>query len=200
MLSLEDIAKKKQGLNLKNLSSKMGYKNERNFRKTLDKFLNSKSILKWLKNGNYDYVYSAKDFFVRLAKELDFTDDEILKTIKYYERYKKEADSFKGSYVFVNTNFKRISEPIHVLALAEQHRRFSLSEDENLYFKRKEEILKIISEYIKEHFSETRGNLGIWGKIADYQVHLRGEVFVFGGDGNMIEKEAVKLSEARLRA
>jgi len=62
--------------------------------------------------------------------------------------YEKEQQRFKNCYLFINTNFKRKSEPIFALACMEHKRRIYPRNIENLYFKSDDEILKVISKFV----------------------------------------------------
>lgn len=104
------------------------------------------------------------------------------------------------NYIFVNTNFKRKSEPIFALALLEPKRRISLSKIEGLLDKSTNEILNDISNLVKNHYIEYKDGLYIWGKIASYQVHLFDVIYQFDIEGNLIEtNEVVPESMATMR-
>jgi len=172
----------------KELYKKMGYNTQKLFEKTLNKFFESKDIKEWLLKSHYDLVNSSNQFFNKLAKELGVDESEIKEIIHEYERCLKEKKKFENSYIFVNTNFRRTTESNLTLGYAERIRRISLSDREDLYFKSEEEILQEVSKIVKEHYKETNGELKIWGKIANYQVHLEEKTFVFDIDGNLLKK------------
>jgi hypothetical protein len=97
-----------------------------------------------------------------------------------------ELQKFKDSYIFVNTNFKRKSEPIFALAFCEVKRNIGLDKI-SLIYKTDEEIFHIISEIIKEHYIDSDGNIGIWGDIVNYVYHHSdGEAYVFDTEGTII--------------
>ena len=109
-----------------------------------------------------------------------------------------ELEKFKDSYIFVNTNFKRKSEPIFALAFCEARRNIGLNKT-GLIFKTDKEIFQIISKVIKEHYIDSDGNIGIWGDIANYVYHHSdGESYIFDIDGNLIKNEIVLESKAIL--
>ena len=112
---------------------------------------------------------------------------------------KKELAKFKNSYIFVNTNFKRTSQPIFALAFCESQRNIALDKN-NFIFKNDNEIFILVSDIIQEHFSITKGKIGIWGDIVSYVYHhSNGETYVFDVDGKQIEKIKVVESRASLR-
>ncbi len=113
-------------------------------------------------------------------------------------RTSKELRKFKDSYIFVNTDFKRKGEPIFALAFCESQRNVIFNK-EDLIFKSDEEVLNLISDIVKQHFIETKGNIGIWGDIVSYVYHHRnGETYVFDKNGLLRDDEKVIESKAVL--
>lgn len=111
--------------------------------------------------------------------------------------YQKEQ--FKNSYIYVNTNFKRNREPIFALALSEAKRRISLSSKEELFCKTIEEVFEFVSSFVKSHYLQNNGNLGIWGDIQTYQLNLEGNVYVFDTEGRFLPLEVpCKESQANI--
>ena len=99
--------------------------------------------------------------------------------------YEKEVERFKNSYLFINTNFKRKSEPIFALACMESKRRVFPQDIENLYFKSDEEILKVISQFVQEDYFTCDGRIKLWGQIYSYiWHHVDGKRYVFQPDGD----------------
>lgn len=184
----------KEKINLYNkddLSKKLGYSNKVKFEETLNKFLQFSDLNQWFEKGHYDLVNNAEDFFIKLSKALDIEDSLIDKELKVIEHYKQEIEKFKGSYIFVNTNFKRKNEPIFALAFCENQRRISLYKIENLLFKTMDEIFEILSKEIKKHYLENSDKLGIWGKIVSYQVHIFDTIYIFDTNGNLKSNDVI---------
>ena len=91
-----------------------------------------------------------------------------------------EQNRFKNSYLFIDTNFKRKSEPIFVLAFMEHKRRIAYKNIGDLYFKSDDEILEIISKFVKEDYFTCDGTIKLWGKIVAYNWHHTNEkVYIF---------------------
>ena len=112
---------------------------------------------------------------------------------------RKELEKFKDSYIFVNTNFKRKSEPIFALAFCEAKRNIGLDKI-SLIFKTDEEIFHIISEIVKEHYIDSGGNIGLWGDIVNYVYHhSNGETYIFDKYGQILEDIKVLEYRATLR-
>ncbi len=112
---------------------------------------------------------------------------------------RKELAKFKNSYIFVNTNFKRTSQPIFALAFCESQRNIALDKN-NFIFKNDNEIFILVSDIIQEHFSITKGKIGIWGNIVNYVYHHSdGKTYVFDTNGQQIEEINVVEGRAVLR-
>jgi hypothetical protein len=188
---LEDIKEKIKLYNKILLTKELGYSSSIYFEKTLNKFLQFSTLYEWFQCGHYDLVNNAKDFFIKLSKALKIDENTINNEIETITFYKQEIEKFKDSYIFVNTNFKRKNEPIFRLALCENKRNISLYKKENLLFKTTDEILEILSKEIKEHYLQNSDNLGIWGKIVSYQVHLFDTTYIFDTNGILKPNDAI---------
>ena len=187
----EDIKEKIKLQNKTLLTKELGYSNSTKFGITLNKFLQFSTLYEWFQCGHYDLVNNAKDFFIKLSKALKIDENTINNEIETITFYKQEIEKFKDSYIFVNTNFKRKNEPIFRLALCENKRNMSLYKKENLLFKTTDEILEILSKEIKEHYLQNSDNLGIWGKIVSYQVHLFDTTYIFDTNGILKPNDAI---------
>jgi len=182
----QEIDKKINNTPLLILLKKLNYKSNLRAKKAIDKFLDSESIYTWLDSGFYDLVYNEEDLFISLCNVLGIDKKEVLEELEKYKKLKKEVDRFKGSFILVNTNFKRKSEPIVVLACLEKDRRLHLYKKEEYLFKSIDEILKKVSTTIAQHYTSNNGYLPIWGKIQNYQLHLFGKIYTFNPKGERI--------------
>jgi len=98
----------------------------------------------------------------------------------------KELKRLRDVYVYVNTNFKRTSEPIFVLAIMECIRRLKVKD--KLLFQTDDEIFKTISKTVRSHYKENNGKLNVWGDIINYNYHhYNGKQYVFDKNGNVID-------------
>ena len=121
---------------------------------------------------------------------------------KYYTQeeiaQRKEREKFKECYIFVNTNFKRKSEPIFALAFCEYKRHISLPKND-LIFKTDQEIFEIISDIVKQHYISSSGAIALWGKIENYNYHHKdGNSYIFDINGNVIANKKIIESKARV--
>jgi hypothetical protein len=187
----EDIKEKIKLQNKTLLAKELGYSNLTKFEITLNKFFKFSTLYEWFQCGHYDLLNTAQDFFIKLSKALKIDENTINNEIKNITLYKHEVEKFKDSYIFVNTNFKKKNEPIFALALCENQRRISLYKKENLLFKSTDEILEILSIEIKKHYLQNSDNLGIWGKIVSFQVHLFNTIYIFDTNGNLKSNDLI---------
>jgi hypothetical protein len=187
----EDIKEKIKLQNKTLLAKELGYSNLTKFEITLNKFFQFSTLYEWFQCGHYDLLNTAQDFFIKLSKALKIDENTINNEIKNITLYKHEVEKFKDSYIFVNTNFKKKNEPIFALALCENQRRISLYKKENLLFKSTDEILEILSIEIKKHYLQNSDNLGIWGKIVSFQVHLFNTIYIFDTNGNLKSNDLI---------
>lgn len=187
---LKTIKEKLNSQDISILYKKVGYNSVKKFILSLEKLKSVDSVYNWIYSGHYDLVFNAKDFLIHLCDVLgidkSFVNEEIQKVEKFYI----EQEKFKNSYIFVNTNFKRNSEPIIALALCEKFRRISLYKNEELLFKSKDVILKIVSDIIHNHYLNNKDGLVLWGRIKMYVLYLFGEIYSFNTDGNLINDKS----------
>jgi len=190
------IKNKLQKNDKKLLSKTLGYNNQKNFEKTLQKFLSFTTLHGWLNSGNYDFVNQPHEFFTKLSIALKLDKKDINDTLEEEKVYIKEVERFKGSYIYVNTNFRRKNEPIFILAILEKNRYVSLYKDRNLLFKSTSQILEILSQRIQEHYEANKEGLVVWEKIVNYQVHLKDKIYIFDTDG-VLQQDAVPVYESK---
>lgn len=88
-------------------------------------------------------------------------------------------------FIFVDTGFKRTTQPIFALAFMESHRRLPVSQEVN--------ALPVgdrtprIQRVIQQHFQDTDGQLPMWGSIQRYKYFLaEGEAMIFDVDGTVL--------------
>lgn len=182
------------------LTNSLNYNSSKKAKKAINKFLDSTSIDIWLNSGFYDLVYSAEAFFIALCDVFKIDKEQVSQEINKSNEKRNEIERFKDSYIFINTNFKRTSEPIFALAFSEAKRRISLYKDEKYLFKPVDEILNLISNEIIKHYIFNDGKIGIWRKIENYQLHLFGDIYTFDTKGKLLSsKENLDTNRASLK-
>lgn len=198
-MEIEKLVHSKLEIISKNeIVNKLGYTSRKKASNALDKFLDSQDLYSWLHSGFFDFKYTAPSFFKKLCEILDIDEDIVKQLLLDDKKHHTELEKFKDSYIFINTNFKRKSEPIFALAFLESKRHIKINQ-EKLIFRTDEQILAIVSESIIDNYKETKGNIGIWGDIVNYVYHnYNNETYIFNTNGKMIENIAVNESKATL--
>lgn len=170
-----------------NIVKELGYTSKVIGQKTLNTFLQSKSISHWLISGHYDFKYTAEQFLEKLCSTLNLAPNLLNDELVHYEKTVKEYGKFEEVYIFVNTHFKRESQPIFALAMME-YLRLILPDKAELIFKSDQEVFAIISDFVKTHFKENMGELKMWGKIDNYIYHHSdGKTYTFDKYGNLVK-------------
>ncbi len=165
----------------------IGYRSIKKGRKTLQSFLDSKSIYGWIKSGYFDMKYDSHSFVEELAHVLHV---DISKELKEACHRLELVSSMKSPYIFVDTNFKRRTEPIHILGATVGHR-IIVVKKEDLLFKNEYEVLEIIGNRVKKHFLHKKGYLAVWGQIKQYVYHHHnGKTYLFDSNG-VVKKEGI---------
>ena len=183
----DDIKVKLQKANANNIIKGMGYTSTKTGIKTLEKFLACSGICDWLISGHYDFRYGSKEFLEKLTTLLEVNSRSYKTEINHCTKIKNELKKIRNCYIFVNTNFRRISQPIFALAFMEGHRRLVPAKQE-LMFKTDKQIFNNISKLVKKYYLKTHGELLIWGKIDNYLYHhFDGNKYAFDRNGHLLE-------------
>jgi hypothetical protein len=140
-----------------------------------------------LNDSGFDFKYSSEGFLRALCvvtgMDMALADQRICRIKKYLE---EEREAFKP-YIWVDTGFKRKSQPIFALAVCEHQRyldfpkgfwRFSLDRQ-----------LGRAQCHVREHVYETGGDLGIWGPIKQYWFYYQKDTaYLLALNGEVIRK------------
>lgn len=124
-----------------------------------------------LSDGGFDFKYSSEGFLramcVVTGMDMALTDLRICRIKKYLE---EEREAFKP-YLWVDTGFKRTSQPIFALAVCE-HQRY-LDFPKGFWRLSLDRQLGRAQCRVREHVYETGGGLGIWGHITQYWFYYK---------------------------
>jgi len=165
---------------------------------TLDSFLKSKDVYTWLHSGNYDFKYTADQFLKKICILMNVSKDILDHEIKNQSKYYNELTRIKDNYIFVNTNFKRNSEPLFMLACSESKRRIRLNTKEYTFLS-DSEVINLVSNIVKQHYIENDGKLFVWGCIDTYIYHHNNKIFTFDIDGTKIVNSIVSEAKASIK-
>ena len=170
----------------KALSKTLGYAREKNFSSALVDLQRANSLDEFISRGHFDWSHSSKTLILALSEYFGLSIEAELGEVQklYNERIK-----FRGSYIYIDTNFKRFNEPIFALAMAQYLRYISLTPFlDELCFKALDEQLNIISKAIKDYYQKTK-SLPVFGEITGFKLYLLGKNYALDTDGNFIQKE-----------
>ncbi len=157
--------------------------------KSLNAFLEYKTLYSWIYSGHYDFKYTAITFFEKLVEIFCLNKKDITAELDRCKEINLEIDRYQNSYIFINTNFKRSTQPIFALCMLESKRNLVLPIEE-LIFKSDEEVFKIISLIVLQHYKNSDGKIGIWGTTINYIYHHSdGKTYTFDINGNRIEND-----------
>ena len=124
-----------------------------------------------LSDGGFDFKYCSEGFLramcVVTGMDMALIDQRICRIKKYLE---EEREAFKP-YLWVDTGFKRTSQPIFALAVCE-HRRY-LDFPKGFWRLSIDRQLGRAQCRVREHVYETGGELGIWGHITQYWFYYK---------------------------
>lgn len=186
---VEDLIRENlQNVERERLVKKMGYSYVPKGLKSLNLFL-SKDLLSFFESGMYDFVYTTEEFFLKLCEALQIDKKIVEKDLKKIHEIISEKWAYENSYIYVNTYPTYCCAPFFARAFMASRLRLKI-DVYILMFKSDEEVLKIVSDVIKDHFKKTKGEIPIWGKIKNYvYYHKDGEKYIFDTNGNLIDTD-----------
>ena len=124
----------------------------------------------FLERSSFDFKYSNEAFIKRLGTVLGLDAHWLDAQIEILKKENRaQTDAFKP-YLFVDTGFRRLSQPVFVLALLE-HQRY-LRFPKRFWRQPIHEQVVQAQERVREHMTETRGDLGLWGQVRRYVFHF----------------------------
>ena len=170
----------------KALSRALGYAREKNFSSALADLQRANNLDEFIAKGHFDWSHSSKTLILALSEyfRLSIEDELNAAKIRYDERLK-----FRGSYIYIDTNFKRFNESLFALAMAQSLRYISLTPFlDNLCFKTLDEQLNIISQIVKNYYQKTK-SLPVFGEITGFKLCFLGKIYALDTGGNFIQKE-----------
>lgn len=173
------------------LSKALGYAREKNFSSALANLQRANSLDEFMSKGHFDWSHSSKTLVLALSEYfgLNIEDEFNAAKIRYDERAK-----FRGSYIYIDTNFKRFNEPIFALAMVQHLRYISLTPFlDELCFKALDEQLNIISKIVKDYYQKTK-SLPVFGEITGFKLCFLGKNYTLDTDGNFVQKEIFEAS------
>ena len=146
-----------------------------------------------LARSHYDFRYSNRGFLRALLKVLDAETPEADTAIDGLDRELQRKRYGYRPWLFVETGFRRTSEPVFALAAMEGRRRIRLPE--SVLSLSREETIRIASRKARRHFFDNAGRLPLWGAIQEYKLIMEdAEQVVLDTSGALVRVEPVQLS------
>lgn len=144
--------------------------------------------------GKFDGVHANQTLFKALCKICEIGNDEIERELYAIELIKESLRQANYKHIFVNTNFKRKSEPIFVLVVLQSKRYIN-----NLNYLQQfclEKQISKVAEIVKNHHEVNDGKLKVWGEISSYAYYYdkNKKPIVFGCDGSLIDGGEIFIS------
>lgn len=180
---------------LKDICLLMGYKDDSPA--TRIKTITTDPALGFFKGG-YDLKYSDAEFLSKLCSVLGIDIKQYQAEIDAIQAdHDDRRDRFK-SYVFVDTEFVRTTQPIFALACCEGERYIQLEYEVRI--KPTNEQIEYVQKLIRSHYIENKGHLGIWGDIKRYLfVYADGFQLEISPDGDVLgESTPLPIEKASL--
>lgn len=150
----------------------------------------------------FPFIKSGTLFAKSLGVALGIDPEVMDATITQIKQELEEQANRFIPRIFVETHFKRASQPLFALAACEHFRRPNLDKQTlTIYFQANEaEKIQLIGRFVKEHYADCQGDLGIWGSIDHYVCTFAPErAWAFRPDGSLVkEVNATSHSEAKL--
>ena len=143
---------------------KMGYRNLDHARERLRSLMDAPSIENWLRHSSYDLHYSGKEFLRTLFEVLMLPAGPLEEELKRIDAKAIALARMPQPYIFVDTNFKRQSQPIFALAMMESRRRIRIDKEE-IHGRELDDVLKLVGGIIRRHYRRSGGKLPMWGVI-----------------------------------
>lgn len=176
-----------QGTDLEDIARRMGYNRKRVPKavQRIESTCNDRDL--GLSQGHYDFRFTATEFLVRLCQVLEIEDSLVKSSIYDLERQIQARSAAYPCWIFVETGFRRTSEPILMLALCESLRNLQVPHD--MRSLPLEEQVSRASEIVKKHYNENHGELKFWGKIRQYHYHYAyapDGIICFDPDGTVL--------------
>ena len=182
----EQLKNLTQNSDKKALSKALGYVREQNFTRALANLEAANSLDEFITKGHFDWAHSSETLILALSKHFALNIDAELGEVRklYNERVK-----FRGSYIYIDTDFRRKGEPIFALAMAQYLRYISLTPFlDELCFKALHEQLEAISKITKNYYQKTQ-TLPIFGAITGFKLYFLGKDYSLDTNGNFTDKE-----------
>ena len=129
-----------------------------------------RSPAQFLEGSSFDFKYSNEAFIKRLGTALGLEAPWLDAQIEMLKKENRAQAAAFQPYLFIDTGFRRRSQPVCVLALLDHQRYLRFSQ--RFWRLPIHEQVAQAQERVREHMTETRGDLGLWGQVRRYVFHF----------------------------
>lgn len=144
-----------------------------------------------LRNSHFDFKHISRSFVQALGATLGMDAERVEQGLRLIREQIDREDSRYVPTIFVDTGFRRSTQPIFALGVCEHQRHLRLDKAtfEVYHNATVAEQVRMIGEFVKAHYREHRGRLGIWGAIQYYLYYFEPtKVLVMRPDGTVKEE------------
>lgn len=183
--------------NRTNVIKLMGYQNTEKGILKLESLLSAPDLFSWFEQSCYDFKYSSETFLLELCKILLIPEDEVKIIIAEIKTEIIRIEQMFQPSIFIDTQFKRKSEPVFILSILSGRRHINISKYDVLL--NQEEEFDRIRQIIMEHYKFCSGKIEILGKIHQYiYKYADGKKVGIMPDGTISEPDEYTESRASL--
>ena len=195
-MSLQHIIKDKlKSYDIYELAKSLGYSSTQKLSERIEAVINSDTLS--LDSSHYDFHYSTPEFIRKLCEALTIPPTLCNKIVAEVEAEIQIKKFRFKSRLFIETNFKRTSQPIFMLSVLEGRRYLPIEGIQGIDLN---DQLKYIQRLIRSHYSE-QTVLEVWGEISQY-VYFYDEkmIIIFSTSGEVIDSvEKYSTSRATIK-
>ena len=171
---------KAKNINLDDFIKIMEYSTQDIAKKTLQIFLDSKTLMDFFNNWKYDFKHTSSEFYIRLCSFFSMDLKEVYKEIQEAESFMKLKSELNSATLIAKSDFKRSNESIGLLQAASTESKIALD------FKEEKDLQKI-PDLIKEHYKKHNGVLPVLGAITHYLFTYKDRIYKYSTQGEILE-------------
>lgn len=168
--------------NLHDVAKQLGYNNDQKLSERLDLILDSPNLA--LDKSSFDFHYSTPELIRKLCQILSIPAKFCNVIISEIEASIEASKRKFKSYLYIETNFRRSTQPIFMLAALNSQRYIPIDDIQELILN---EQIEHVQALLKSHYAK-QSILPLWGEIDSY-VYFYDEqtIIIFSPAGRIID-------------
>lgn len=177
------INKKLSTVDIKQLSSSLGYRSTDKFKQRLSVMIGSAYL--GLDRSYYDFYLSSEEFVRQLCDSLAIPKVLVANSITEIKVELEKKKYASKQFIFIDTDFKRQSQPVFILAAMQQQRYLSI--DDNIAIKPINHQLQAIQAKVRGHYKQFPV-MEFWGQVQRYAYFYQPDIIiVLSRTGEIVE-------------